>query len=458
MPTSAYSTPTFTQYLKKEDIKEKQDNSNTGMVQGSMINSIPTPLEHHSQGIRVKMETPDEKKGTKMQETVSTGIRDDFDIFNEFSSLDYYEPPLFGSESFIDNYVDASPNSPPPNLVEPLEIRNNSIVNHSNVIPSNIPVENHLLRSNPIPNHKKTLPLFSQTAPQQQVVHIPNPILAAPTSSSSNLAPIASTPALLAHPMVLNVPQVSSSVEISKEPNRLWELQRAAPGFETVQFSIEMKHRRESRHQSVDDIFYSSLRYQIFIKLVSEQLPQLRQLRVIINLIDATNLSVVEPMKGDQVVVKGSNFLLTNICGTTLKGSTSIHIPSKYSYHFLKRDYRLVISFYPKNDSSQPCFVLQSPQFRLFARRPNKKQFSREKQKRLKQLQNGKRRRLDSDSDNDEDVLEQPFKKFKHSFSEPSLTSFVSMMNQISKMTPNMNEEEKILLKKATSDFLEKLS
>lgn len=154
-------------------------------------------------------------------------------------------------------------------------------------------------------------------------------------------------------------------------------------------FSVSLKHRREQYRYEMEEKLYSSLRYQIKIQIHDAKKQAIDDtlfgnLKARIAICDTENS---EPLPDQEESLDGlwdCDFRVTeNETTKILSTNLLLHIKSHLSFHFTRKDYKLVILIY--NCNKEIVAAIQSPIFRLFARKPNKKQYSRIKKRKLKE-------------------------------------------------------------------------
>eukprot|EP00817_Percolomonadidae_sp_ATCC50343_P001662 CAMPEP_0117428848 /NCGR_PEP_ID=MMETSP0758-20121206/8463_1 /TAXON_ID=63605 /ORGANISM="Percolomonas cosmopolitus, Strain AE-1 (ATCC 50343)" /LENGTH=280 /DNA_ID=CAMNT_0005215429 /DNA_START=54 /DNA_END=894 /DNA_ORIENTATION=+ len=149
--------------------------------------------------------------------------------------------------------------------------------------------------------------------------------------------------------------------------------------------NITIKHRREKQHQEVDEYFYSSISYQLFVNLnmPPELLKEPNKIPVIVvkaKLFEENGKEIVGNEFNSGKTKKNSQAGLTMPLNMKFSrkqphlytSTLLVHIDASLSYFFTKKDYYMELHFYEAYNMNQAILVTRSPVFRLFARKPNK--------------------------------------------------------------------------------------
>jgi len=216
--------------------------------------------------------------------------------------------------------------------------------------------------------------------------------------------PISNVPqAMLMH----NVPMVKND-----KPNRRWMLHSVNPKFVADPTkdvaTIEMKHRREKRHQHVDACFFSSISYQTFFTVNLELLNvsiKPEEILVKVKLRTATSFQETSgldtPKQATMKLHPKKRKFRNHAIGELL-----LHVESSKSYHFTNTDYLFELEFYHRN-TMEHMFSYVTPKIRYYARKANKKQYSREKRSSVL----SKRKRSQSPSSSSDEGTPSPKRK-----------------------------------------------
>eukprot|EP01080_Neovahlkampfia_damariscottae_P012214 gene12214-5801_t len=213
---------------------------------------------------------------------------------------------------------------------------------------------------------------------------------------------------------------------------------------------ISLKTRSEPELKGIPDKIFSSLKYTCEFK-IPKSLVNGEVLLAKIQVVDSYKPSEEILNKHEHTILKGvSDFISLSVDVDGIEFNSSVKFQFiDNSFRHEKRYFSLKISFFESQNVSSPLFVILSPPFKVYARRPqnteNVKETSIEqKQKQINQQSNLNKKRKIEIIQNEKDFQS----KIKKMNNPPTTTStiykFESTLDILSKQFDSLSEFEKV--------------